>query len=124
MASDGHSYTAEIDVLASGGPVLLLKARGHVNTRSVVLFEANALRAIRDVDSDVVIEASEITYLSTAGIRVFLRLWRDLKNKGRTLFICNLKPYIYQVFELLGFDRVISLRSDVDSALASSAIGS
>lgn len=117
MASDVHSYTAQIDVLASSGPVLLLKAEGHINTRSAVLFEANAFRMIRDADTDVVIEASGIAYLSTAGIRVFLRLWRELKQKGRTLYICNLKPYIRQVFELLGFDKVISIQSDVDSAL-------
>ena len=99
----------------------MLRARGHINTQSAALFEANAMRTIADTDSHVVIEASEITYLSSAGLRVFLRLWRELKKSERVFSICNLKPYINQVFELIGFDRIITIHSDVDSALA--AIG-
>ena len=76
------------------------------------------MHSIADTDSHVVIEASEVTYLSSAGLRVFLRLWRELGKSDRVLSICNLKPYINQVFELLGFDRIITIHSDVDSALA------
>ena len=118
MVLHNHSYTAMIDVVESRGPVLLLRARGHINTQSAALFEANAMRTIADTNSHVVIEASEVTYLSSAGLRVFLRLWRELKKSDRVLSICNLRPYINQVFELLGFDRVITIHSDVDSALA------
>ncbi len=96
----------------------MLRDRGHINTQSAALFETNAMLTIADTNSHVVIEASEVTYLSSAGLRVFLRLWRKLKKSDRVLSICNLRPYINQVFELLGFDRVITIHSDVDSALA------
>lgn len=76
------------------------------------------MRSIADANSHVVIEASEVTYLSSAGLRVFLRLQRKLEKSDRALSICSLKPYINQVFELIGFDRVIDLHPDVDSALA------
>ena len=99
----------------------MLRARGHINTQSAALFEANAMRSIADTNSHVVIEASEVTYLSSAGLRVFLRLWRELEKSDRVLSICNLKPYINQVFELIGFDRIITIHSDVDSALAVAA---
>ncbi len=118
MGLDRNSYTAVIDTVESKGSVLLLRAQGHINTQSVASFEAEAFRTISETDSDVVIEASGVTYLSTAGLRVFIRLWKELKEKGRALHICNLKPYINQVFELLGFDRVIAIHSDVESALA------
>ena len=118
MALNKNSYTAVIDTVESKGSVLLLRAQGHINTQSVAPFEAKAFRTISGIDSDVVIEASGVTYLSTAGLRVFIRLWKELKEKGHALYICNLKPYINQVFELLGFDRVIDIHSDVESALA------
>ena len=98
--------------------MLLLRARGHINTQSAALFETNAFRSIADTNSHVVIEASEVTYLSSAGLRVFLRLWRELRESNRVLSICNLRPYINQVFELLGFDRIITIHADVESALA------
>ncbi len=107
----------QISVIRSKESVLLLSARGRIHTNSAALFEADARTRIGDGGSHVVIEASEVTYLSTAGLRVFLRLWRELKKKGRTLLICNLRPYISQIFELLGFHKVIDIFSDVDSAL-------
>ena len=75
-----------IDVVESRGPVLLLRARGHINTQGAALFEANAMHSIADTDSHVVIEASEVTYLSSAGLRVFLRLWRELGKSDRAPF--------------------------------------
>lgn len=118
MVLNNNSYTAVIDIVESEGSALLLSARGHINTQSAVPFEAKAFRTIGETNSDVVIEASGVTYLSTAGLRVFIRLWKVLKDRGYALYICNLKPYINQIFELLGFDRVIDICSDVESALA------
>ena len=118
MVLHKQAYTATMELVESKDSVLLLRARGHINTRSAALFEVTAFRTIGDSRLDVVIEASQITYLSTAGLRVFIRLWRELKESNRSLVICSLKPYINQVFELLGFHRVIDIRSDVESALA------
>lgn len=118
MVLHKQAYTATMELVESKDSVLLLRARGHINTRSAALFEVTAFRTIGDSRLDVVIEASQITYLSTAGLRVFIRLWRELKESNRSLVICSLKPYINQVFELLGFHRVINIRSDVESALA------
>ena len=98
--------------------VMLLKARGHINTRSAAHFEMKAFRAIGNSKLDVVIEGSRITYLSSAGIRVFVRLWKELKESNRTLVICSLKPHIGQIFQLLGFHRLIDIRIDVEAALA------
>ena len=118
MVLHRKSYTAMIDVVWSEGSVVLLKASGHINANSAALFEANARIAIAGKECNVVIEASEVTYLSTAGLRVFLRLWRELGEKEHTLSICNLRPYINRVFELIGFDRVLDIQPDVESALA------
>jgi anti-anti-sigma regulatory factor len=49
---------------------------------------------------------------------VFLLLSRELKKSGRSLHICNLRPYIYQVFEKIGFHLVIPIHQDIPSALA------
>ena len=117
MTSKREFNLAEVDVLESRGPTLLLRARGRINALSANLFEADALRAAARTESDVVVEASDVTYISSAGLRAFLRISRTLGRSQRNLHICNLKPYIHQVFTMVGFDRVIPLHEDVDSAL-------
>ncbi len=107
-----------IDVVELDGAALLLQARGRINILTAEGFEAHTRQAIADSDNDVIIDTSEVTYLSTAGLRAFLLLWRELKEDGRGLYICGLKPYIQRVFETIGFDQVIPLHPDLASALA------
>lgn len=117
MASNKEFHLAEVDVLESRGPTLLLRARGRINVLSANLFEADTLRAAGRTASDVVVEASDITYISSAGLRAFLRISRTLGRNQRNLHVCSLKPYIHEVFTLVGFDRVIPLYTDLDSAM-------
>ena len=107
-----------VDVVTSNGPALLLQARGRINVLSADLFELEVRRAFRDTDRDVIVDASEVTYLSSAGLRAFLRLWQELKRKNRALHVCSLKPYIRQVFEMIGFDQIIPIDTDVAAAMA------
>ena len=111
-----------IDIVDFDGPALLLQARGRINILTAEGFEDRTRRVINATNDDVVIDTSEVTYLSTAGLRAFLVLWRQLQDQDRRLYICGLKPYIQRVFEIIGFDQVIPIHPNVDSALA--AIGS
>ncbi len=109
-----------IEVVETNSPALLLKASGRLNTLNADEFEADVKRAVATTSSDVVIEASNLTYLSSAGLRALFRLSRGLDRLDRSLRLCNLKPYIHEVFEIIGFDRVIQIYSDVPSALSAS----
>ena len=107
-----------IDVAASNGPVLLLQVRGRINVLTADLFELEVRRALANGDRHVIVDASDVTYVSSAGLRAFLRLWRHLKSRKRSLHVCSLKPYIRQVFEMIGFDQIIPIEADVAAAMA------
>lgn len=106
------------DIVESCGPALVMRACGRINVLTADLFEADVMCAISKGDRDVIIDTSEVTYLTTAGLRVFLLLSRELKKSDRNLHICNLRPYIYQVFEKIGFHLVIPIHKDMPAALA------
>ena len=107
-----------LDIVGSGGPVLLLQAWGRIDFFNANVLEVQARRAVAGDDRDVIIDVSEVNYLSTAGLRVLLHLWQSLKKENRTLHICALKPYIQQVFEIIGFNQIIPNHADVAAALA------
>ena len=107
-----------LDIVSSEGHVLLLQASGRIDFFSANVFEVQARRAMAGADRDVIIDASSVTYMSTAGLRVLLHLWQDLKKDDRTLHICALRPYIQQVFEIIGFNQIIPNHADVAAAFA------
>ncbi len=118
-----RSHAMMVEFVGFRGPACLLQASGRVNVLNADAFEARAMRAMAGTDCDVIIDASRLTYLSTSGLRVFLHVWQELQKRNRNLYICALQPYIRNVFELIGFDKLIPLQSDVDSALAASESG-
>ena len=60
-----------LEVVEINGPALLLQARGRINSRTALAFETAARRAFAGTDQDVIIDASQVTYLSTAAYAHF-----------------------------------------------------
>ncbi len=106
-----------IDVVESNGPAILLRAKGRINVLTADSFEADVRDACAGNRRDVIIDGSAVTYLSSAGLRVFIRIWRDLNADNRNLHVCALKPYILEVFRTIGFDKLIPIHADVTAAL-------
>ena len=107
-----------VDVVPFNGPGLLLQARGRINVLTADAFEVQVRRAVASSDRDVIMDASQVTYLSSAGLRVFLQLWQELRREDRTLHVCALRPYIRQIFEIVGFDQIITIQADTAAAVA------
>ena len=106
-----------INIAEFEGPALLLQPEGRINVLTAGGFQDDTMEAISSSPHDVIIDATNITYLSTAGLRAFLSVSRTLAVSNRSLHICNLKPYILEVFQIIGFDKVIPIHPDLDTVL-------
>ena len=66
----------------------------------------------------VVIDMSDLAYISNAGLRVFIQAAKKLEAHDARLVLCALSNEISSVFEASGLDRVIDLRPSLDAAVA------
>lgn len=66
----------------------------------------------------VVVDAAEVSYLSSAGIRVFLELHKRLTAEGSRVFFASLQPYCLEVIKVAALDRLFAIRDTVGLALA------
>ncbi len=55
----------------------------------------------------LVLDAAALTYISSAGLRVLLRLHRKTPRKIRIL---NVRPEVYDIFEVTGFTELFDVR--------------
>lgn len=69
----------------------------------------------------VVADLTATRYVSSAGLRVLLKLAKQAKAAGTPFALCGLQPAVQEVFEISGFDRVLSVHLGRAEALA--AIG-
>lgn len=55
------------------------------------------------------IDASGLEYISSAGLRVLLKLQKGYEEKLRIL---NVKPQVYEIFDMTGFNSILDVRKE------------
>ncbi len=72
-------------------------------------FEAGRLR--------LVVECSRLTYISSAGLGVFMSFIEEIRAAGGDIKICGLAPKVFQVFDILGFSALFDILPDLPAAV-------
>jgi anti-anti-sigma factor len=66
----------------------------------------------------VVLDFSELDYISSAGLRVLLGAAKQLRASGGTLGMFGLNQSVREVFEISGFSSILSVYQSEAEALA------
>jgi anti-anti-sigma factor len=66
----------------------------------------------------VIVDCAALDYVSSAGLRVLLRVAKTAQRSGIGFVLCALQPAVREVFEVSGFSRIIAVHPDRAAALA------
>lgn len=56
----------------------------------------------------VVMDCTEMSYICSAGLRIFLAMHKDLTQRGAKLIIKSLQPMVYNIFKMTGFSQILN----------------
>ena len=88
--------------------VLTLYPQGHIDSKNAAGFEREALAAVDDAQAaSIVVDAAELAYVSSAGLRVFMKL---AKRANGTLQVLNASQDVYEIFEVTGFTALFDVK--------------
>jgi len=99
------------------GVIDIITFKGNLDTNSAGEGEDYLVKLIGDDSSKVLINCSELEYISSAGLRVFLVAAKALKEKSGELLLCSLNEIVAEVFEISGFDTIFSTFDSEEEAL-------
>lgn len=60
---------------------------------------------LANADKEIVLDCTNLEYISSPGLRLFLRLRKEVANKGGKISILNINNEVKDVFVLTGFDE-------------------
>ena len=72
-------------------------------TRNFTATDPLLLESIRGGANTIYVNLAEATFLCSAGLRVLLQYWRQLKNSGKALWVSNPSAETDSVLSLSGF---------------------
>lgn len=86
--------------------VLNISLSGHVDSNNATTVEAD-IQTLCDKygKENIVIDAADLTYISSAGLRILLRLRKSSKD----MKVVNVTSEVYEVFEMTGFTEIIPI---------------
>ena len=81
----------------------------HLNGR----FDAGQVGTAKEVfslvDDSCLVDFSELSYISSAGLGLLFATQKRLVDQGRALTLANLNPHIREVFRIAGFDNIFEI---------------
>ncbi len=86
---------------------------------------SNASAAEQDVQNffeqgtqSMLIDLSDVTYLSSAGLRVLLIAAKTAKARGGQIALASVKPTVKDIITMSGFDKLMAICVDREAGLA------
>ena len=89
----------------SDNNVLTAYLKGRIDSSNSAEVEKDLMSIAQDFSGVLTLDASELEYISSAGLRVILRL----KKLNKTSNIINASPEIYEIFDMTGFTEMIPI---------------
>ena len=108
----------ELNVVRDGGTVVV-GAGERIDGTNAREFQSALEAAIEETDRAVILDLADLTYISSAGLRVILLIAKTLRKRNADLILCSLSDPIREVFEISGFYKIIPVHASREQALAS-----
>ncbi|MYG21085.1 MAG: STAS domain-containing protein [Gemmatimonadetes bacterium] len=97
--------------------VLVARLVGRVDTANSMEC-AEILREASDSDErSLVLNLSELTYLSSAGLRILLMTARKFSGTSRAFAVCDMSTQIEEVIRISGFNHILSVHGSEAAAV-------
>lgn len=85
---------------------------GRIDGKMASQMEKDIEAAIRDGASTVLVNLSDAVYICSAGIRVLLQYYRQMKDSHKLLCVVDPSPSVEAILDLTGFKELIVRRPE------------
>lgn len=95
----------------------ILSLEGYLDAHTAPEFENAVQKEIDAGHKKLIVDCQGLTYISSAGLGVFMSFLEELRESGGDIKICGPSPKVLQVFEILGFPAIFDMLPDVPSSV-------
>ena len=97
---------------------LIVSVNGRLDTVSSPDFDRELGLLMDEGETSLVFDMNELDYISSAGLRSFLKIAKKLKAKSGKIALASLQDIVNQVFEVSGFNQILPVFDSVEEALS------
>ena len=95
----------------------VLELDGELDAHTASQLEDELKRLINQNDHQIIVNCSELDYIASAGLGVFMAYIEDVREQGGDIKLTNMNKKVYNVFDLLGFPTLYDILEDEKDAV-------
>jgi anti-sigma B factor antagonist len=99
--------------------ISVLSLTGSLDTNTSKEAEDQINKLLDEGTTKLLIDLTELDYISSSGLRILLSTSKKLKSSGREMRICGLNEIVNEVFEISGFTMIFKIFKTEEEAIAS-----
>ena len=99
--------------------IVTLSLSGKLDATTATTFEEKILAQIESGDRRFIIDLALLDYISSAGLRVFVRAGKRQDSGNGKIVLCSLKDSVREVFDIVGFSSIFLIYASHDEAIRS-----
>jgi anti-sigma B factor antagonist len=108
----------ELEIKNQSDQITHLALRGRLDTTGVGEVELKFTSHTVPRAKPLLLDMSEVTFLSSLGLRMLLTVARALDRRGAKTVLLSPQPAVREVLKVSGFDQIIPIHNDNETALA------
>jgi anti-sigma B factor antagonist len=95
----------ELSTGNSDNNMYVISVKGEIDIYSAPGFKESLCQSISDVDQDIVLEFSDLTYIDSMGLGILVGVLKRVKEKGYNVIIRNPRNTVRKLFRITGLDK-------------------
>lgn len=98
--------------------ILIAIILGRIDSSNADELQSVLEAEINSADQALLLDFEQVSYISSAGLRVCLVIAKQFKQPGKQFGICTLSGQVRSVVAISGFDRIIPIYESRDAAIS------
>jgi stage II sporulation protein AA (anti-sigma F factor antagonist) len=98
--------------------IVLVRIKGRCYSSDADVVEDGLATVLGGGAPHLAVDMTELDYISSAGLRVLLKLAKQIQSGKGKVVLFGLRPNVREVFSISAFDRIFSIHNDRATAVA------
>lgn len=100
------------------GAVHILRLTGYLDASTSHILDEALQNILSSSDTHTLIDCEHLTYISSAGLGMFMKHIDAIRNAGGDIIFCSMQKPVFNVFDLLGFPILYKIFNEQSEALS------
>ena len=97
--------------------ISIVRIEGRLDVASTPILEKKLLEQINEGIKNIILDFSQLHYLSSSGMRLLLSVTKKLANIEGALHCCSIVEEVMEIIKIAGFEHIIYIFPTENEAL-------